>query len=134
MKDKIRQIKYSRLKEEERFFLEMIDGIEPFTSYDYPESVFCVKNDIVLFEQDFENKWLRVNHELIWLVLQTKYKYHYDDIQLFIKNMVKKYTLTPYNSDPKDKNKINLEPLSLLRTLDYKNLKLLIHVDDFISE
>lgn len=42
MLDKIKQIKYSRLSEEERFFLETIDGIQPFTSDKYTQSVFWV--------------------------------------------------------------------------------------------
>ena len=97
---KIRQIKYSRLKEEERFFLDMIYGIEPFTSTDFPKSVFWKKNDIVLLEQDFKNKWLRVNYKLIWSVLENKYRCNYDDIQSLIKDVVKRNTnlgsLTPH--------------------------------------
>ena len=100
MLDKFKQIKYSRLSEEERFFLDTIDGIEPFTSDKYPQSIFWKKNDIILLEQDYKQKWLRVNNELIWSVLYNKYGYNNTSIQIFIKDVVEKHTnfgiLTPH--------------------------------------
>jgi len=99
MLEKIKKIKYSRLKEEERFFLEMIDGIESFTSDNYTQSVFWKKNDKILLEQDFENKWLRVNYDIIWSVFEKKYGYNHIDTQSFINNIVERHTnlgsLTP---------------------------------------
>ena len=103
LKDKIRQIKYLRLKPEERFLIEMVDGIESFISKKYPQSIFWKKNDIILFEQDFKNGWLRCNYELIWSVLQNKYGYKYTDTQSFIKKWVDRNTklggLTPFHSN-----------------------------------
>ena len=102
MLDKIKKIKYSRLKEEERFFLNTIDGIESFISDDYPQSVFWKKNGKVLLEQDYKNGWLRVNYKLIWSVFKTKYGYNDIDTQLFITDVVKRHTnlgsLTPSGS------------------------------------
>ena len=100
MIDKIKKIKYSRLKEEERFFLETIYEIKPFKlDDDYQQSVFWVKNGKILLEQDFKNGYLRVNYDFIWSVLMVKYGYTYIDTQLFIKDMVERHTnlgsLTP---------------------------------------
>ena len=108
MIDKIKKIKYSRLKEEERFFLEMIDGIQPFTIDDYPESVFWMKNDMVLLEEDYKNGLLYVNYERIRPVFEKKYGYNYTNTQSFIKGKVDRHTdlgsLTPNSSDLKIKN------------------------------
>ena len=99
MIDKIKKLKYSRFKEEERLFLEMIDGIESFTTDQYPESVFWKKNHVILLEQDFKNGWLGVNYKLIWSVFETKYGYNYVDTQSFIKDVMERNTnlgsLTP---------------------------------------
>ena len=120
MLDKIKQIKYSRLKEEERFFLETIDGIEPFKSDKYPQSIFLKKNGVVLLEQDYENGWLRVNYELIWSVFEDKYGYNYNDTQSFIKDAVERHTnlesLTPVSAIHCNSNRVerhtNLESLT----------------------
>jgi len=92
MLDKIKKIKYSRLSEKDRLFLEMIDGIEPFKSDKYPDSIFWKKNDRILLEQDFKNGWLHVNYNIIWSVFEKKYGYNYIDTQSFIKDVVGKYT------------------------------------------
>ena len=90
IKDRIKQIKYLRLKPEERFLLEMMNGIKPFTSKNYPESVFWKKDDDILFEQDYKNGWLRCNYNRIWLVLSKKYEYSYSEIQSFVKRIADK--------------------------------------------
>ena len=99
MLDKIKRIKYNRLKEEEKFIIEIINVVKPFTSDKYPESVFWKKNDTILFEQDFKNGFLRVNNKYIWSVLVFKYGYNFNDVQPFIKEVVGKYkkfeSLTP---------------------------------------
>lgn len=99
VRDKIKQIKYLRLKPEERFLLDKLEGIESFTKTYNPDSVFWHKNGVVLFEQDFKNGWLRCNNDLIWSVFSNKYGYNYVDTQSFIKSVVDKDTklggLTP---------------------------------------
>lgn len=90
IKDKIKLIKYSRLKSEERFLLEMIDGIEIHEQQSYQYSIFWKKDDIILFEQDFENGWLRVNNNKIWSIFENKYGYTYNDTQSFIKKITDK--------------------------------------------
>ena len=91
MLEKIRQIKYSRLSDEERFFLETIDGIEPFKSDKYPQSIFWKKNDTILLDMDYKLGCLRVNYKLIWSVFENKYGYDYNDIQSFVEDMVDRH-------------------------------------------
>lgn len=99
IRDKIKQIKYLRLKPEERFLLEQLEGLESFTLDKYPESIFWEKNGVVIFEQDFKNGWLRCNYDKIWSVFSYKYGYNYDDTQSFMKRVIEKDTklngLTP---------------------------------------
>lgn len=121
IKDKIKQIKYLRLKPEERFLLDMMNGIKPFISKNYPKSIFWKKDDDILFEQDYKNGWLRCNYNKIWSVFSKKYEYSYPEIQSFIKSVVDKDTnlggLTPvstYLYEPnrvdKDTNLVGLTP------------------------
>ena len=99
MLEKIRQIKYSRLKDEERFFLETIDGVKPFISEIYPQSIIWKKNDVILIEQDYENGLLHISYDQIWSVYENRYGYHYTDIESRIKDVVDRHTnlksLTP---------------------------------------
>ena len=106
MLDKIKQIKYSRLKEEEKFLLSIIDGTEPFISDRYPKSIFWKKDGKVLLEQDFENGWLRLSYTLIWSVFQGKFRYSYTDAQILTTNLINNYfknkslrTLPEFNID-----------------------------------
>lgn len=91
--NKIKQIKYQRLKPEERFLIEIIDGIVKIDDYTSFGSTFWKKNDLILFEQDLEKGWLRVNYELIWGVLYDKYNYlTYEYIQSLVIHILKQYT------------------------------------------
>ena len=92
IKEKIKLIKYLRLKPEERFILEMIDGIEIHEQQTYQHFIFWKKDNIVLFEQDFENGYLRVNNNKIWSIFKHKYGYTYDETQSFIKKIIDKDT------------------------------------------
>lgn len=89
VKDKVRLIKYLRLKPEERFLFDIIDGIEIYEQDKFPNSVFWKKDGIILFEQDFTNGWLRCNYKLIWNVLQKKYGYSFNDTKNFISRIIK---------------------------------------------
>ena len=54
----------------------------------YPESIFLMKNDRVIFEQDFKYGNLWVNYDLVWSVFEKEYSLNYVDIQSLIKGMV----------------------------------------------
>ena len=72
--DLVKEIKYKRFKPEERFFLEIIDGLKIKEQNKYNQQVFWMKNGEVLFQQDFEMCWLRVKHDNIWKVFELKFK------------------------------------------------------------
>lgn len=86
--DKIKKIKYSRLKPEERFLYEKLKGIERFTNNKYPKSIFWINNGIVLFEQELNTKSLWCNYDEIWSIITNKYNYNYFGTQSFIKRTI----------------------------------------------
>lgn len=90
IRDKVRQIKISRFKTEERHLLHIINGIESFTNIDYPNSVFWKKDGIILFEL-LETGCLWCNQKIIWSVFIDKYQYDFIHTHLLIKRILSEY-------------------------------------------
>lgn len=65
IKEKIRRIKYSRLHDEEKWFLDFIDGMKPIYSKERRNSIYFIKNKDILFEGNFEIGILRINGKII---------------------------------------------------------------------
>ena len=78
--------KYSIEHEKKLFLLNMLDGCELKLHEDFPNSVFYVKDNIVLFEKDKTNKYLWVDYYKILLIFKSKYSMNYEQIQMFIKH------------------------------------------------
>ena len=78
--------KFNIEHEMEDFFLSFIDGCEIRLSKKYPNFIFYVKNDLILFEQETKIKYFYMRFDLIWSVFENKYKLNYSDIQSFIKD------------------------------------------------
>ena len=86
----------------EQIFLDLWNGCTiKFDFEKYPEKIFLMKNDKVIFEQDHKNGRLWCNYNRVWLIFEKEFGMKYDDIQSFIKNMVEKHfklwVLTPLN-------------------------------------
>ena len=86
--EKIKRIKYLRLKSEGRFLFDILNKVDKGFSDDYPQSIFFSLNGKLLFEQDDKNDRFWVSHDDIWFVLINKYGLNYNDCQEIIKNMV----------------------------------------------
>lgn len=83
-----------RLKEEskEKFLLDIFDGMVLKLPKDFPNSVFYEnKHGMFLFEHDLKNDKLRVSYFNIWSIIAEKYDMKYDEVQKFIKDMVRKH-------------------------------------------
>ena len=91
IRDKLIRIKRSRYKPEELFLIDILNDIELKEQYEYPDSVFWVVGDVIMFEQDFKHKRLFVNDGYIWSVFETKYGYKYTKIESIITDVVGKY-------------------------------------------
>ena len=113
------------MTEAEQFLISKFNQCVCMTHEDYPESIFHihdklfiremkmrrVKNDyndinlkitkdsIILFEQDYKNKWFNINYSKIWAILQLKYQLNHQQLQQIIKDTLlqpdKLRSLTP---------------------------------------
>ena len=83
--------KFSIQHEKEDFFLSFLNGCDIKITKDYPDSIFYLKNDKVLFEQDFRSKHFKVRYSLVWSVLRNKYFMEIQEIQSFIKKILINY-------------------------------------------
>jgi hypothetical protein len=84
-------VKEDKEKEMEEFLREKLNALTIKLSDKYPNSVFYMKNDKVLFElyqNDDGNRYFYVRYNDIWSDFDTKYGMSYDDIKTFIKNVV----------------------------------------------
>ena len=86
--NRILQIKYKRLKPEERFLFDILVQVKPKISDDYADSVFYLLKDVVLFEYNKKNGYFWCDYDKIWSVFQNKFNYKYSDIQIIIKKVV----------------------------------------------
>ena len=99
MLDKIKQIKKSRLSEEELYLFEIRDGLVKCEQKSYEYSIFWEKDGVVLFEQDLVGHFLRVNCDKLWFkILDINPSLQYHNIQLLISFIFNDYT---YDNDLK---------------------------------
>ena len=80
-------------KEIENFFKSFLTDLMIFTTPDYPNSVFYIKDDEIIFElqqnpNNKGNRYFYVDYYKFWAVFNSKFGLSYDDTQSFIKGMV----------------------------------------------
>lgn len=86
MKEKIRQIKYSRLHPNDRYLMELFEGTVVFKHKQYPKSSFYIKDDIIMFEID--DRYVMINSVILWkqiasnLILPVKSSKEIDKVLL----------------------------------------------------
>ena len=78
--------KISIIRDMEVFFLSFLEGCEIKVSDKYPDYIFFVKGDEILFQQDVKNKYFYVRYNLIWSIFESKYGLNYAETQAFIKD------------------------------------------------
>jgi hypothetical protein len=85
--------KESKKEEMEEWFKSLLNGLEIRIRNNHPNTVYYKKNGKVFFQlyQDLKIKHLWVDSDLVWIVFKIKYDLNYNEIQSFIKSMVKKY-------------------------------------------
>jgi len=99
---KIKQIKYLRLKPEERFILNILNNLEEYTHKDFPTSIFYKKDNILLFEYNENSGIFWCDDSNFWTILRKKYNLKYEQIKILIKYMVEEHLI---------KNDITLSPI-----------------------
>ena len=80
--------KFSIIRDMEGFFLSFLEGCEIKISDKYPGSIFYIKNDKILFQQEMKNKYFWVEYDFIWSIFESKYGLNYTETQAFIKDVL----------------------------------------------
>ena len=76
----------------ETAFKELLNYVKPkVDNKKYPNIIFYFKDDKFYFEYDTKNGYFYCNYDKVWSVFETKYSMRYNEIQLFIKDMVRKH-------------------------------------------
>jgi hypothetical protein len=91
MKVLIQEIRKSRLKPEELWFIDFIKDLEEVKSEDYPDSIFFKKDGEVVFEHDLKDNTLWCHYYKIWSVFEDEFGINYVESQLLIKNVVEEH-------------------------------------------
>ena len=76
------------MKPEERFLYDILVQVKPKISDKYPNSIFFILNDKILFEYNQKNGYFWCKYNEIWSVFEDKFNLDYIDIQMLIKKVV----------------------------------------------
>jgi molecular chaperone DnaK (HSP70) len=87
MKEIIEEIRKSRIRPEEIWFIDYIKDLEEVKSKNYPDCIFFKKDGEVVFEQNTKNMYLYTSGK-IWSVFEKKFVLEYDEIKSLIKYWV----------------------------------------------
>ena len=97
VKQIIRDIKLSEVlgtelnpmsKKVKEFIDDKLDGLVQFEVDNYPDSIFYKKDEIILFEVDLKNEWLRCSYEHYWSFFEKEIGLSYSEIQELTRSMV----------------------------------------------
>ena len=90
MLNKIKKIKWERLKDEEKWFLNIIFNAEQIKIF--KKEIYLFKIDSTpLFFIDYDTNEIYVNYNYIWVTLTDKYKYSLKELNKFIIKMFKNH-------------------------------------------
>jgi hypothetical protein len=99
MKEKIRQIKYARLKPEERYLVNILNNLVLYKSQIRHNVLYYKCNDILVFEHHIENNFFRSYIDM------SKFNLNWIQSNYLIKQMIAKYldikNVTVYNIEDK---------------------------------
>lgn len=117
IKDKIKKLKYLRMKPEERFLEDIFYQLKPKISDEEQDYIFYVLNNEVLFELNTKTNYFYYDYDEIWDVLRKIYLLNLKQIERLIINVVWKHLKlkviptqhqhTPYDIILKDITKKN---------------------------
>lgn len=92
MIDKIKKIKYSRMKPEERHCYDIFTNLEEYYHPKYPNKYYKY-NDVLLFDYNIKNGYFWCHYNRFWLVLESKFDMKYEQIQSLVKYMVEEHLI-----------------------------------------
>ena len=83
----------------------------------FPNRIFIVKDDKIMCEHRLDHKFIYVNYDLVWSVIEKEYSLDYDDTQYFLCSVVKKYFIPDLLEVTTDRN--SFVPLSWGSIINY---------------
>lgn len=96
--EKIKSIKFSRLKPEEVYIIKILNNLEIYKFKILPFCMVFKYNGIIMFEYNISNKFFRCNKIYIFDLIKDKYNLTYIDTIDLIKTELNIMTLDNYIS------------------------------------
>jgi hypothetical protein len=87
----IKQLKYNRLKPEERYLFGLFSEITEFVSKKYPNYIFYEKDNVIIFEYNTINKNFNINMNIMEIFLKNRYNLLDTDIFNLVNNVATNY-------------------------------------------
>lgn len=91
--EKIKSIKFSRLKPEEVYIIKILNNLEIYKFKILPFCMVFKYNGIIMFEYNISNKFFRCNKIYIFDLIKDKYNLTYIDTIDLIKKIVKNHLI-----------------------------------------
>jgi hypothetical protein len=92
MIEKIKKIKYLRMKPEERFVFDIVTNVVEYYHLKYPNKYYK-HNNILLFNYNLINGEFWCHYNKFWSVLESKFNLNYQQIQSLVKYMVEEHLI-----------------------------------------
>lgn len=81
------------------FIKETLKDLVQYKDESYPDTIFYMKGDKLVLEENLKSEYLRVRYECFWHVLERIYLMRYIDVQVIMKYMIeevfKRKVVTP---------------------------------------
>jgi len=88
MVDKIKKIKFHRMKPSERFVYEIFNNLVEYYHPEYPNNRYYKYNGELLFNHNLSNGYFWCHHNKFWRILEEEAKLNYNQIQDLVISMV----------------------------------------------
>jgi hypothetical protein len=93
MIDKIRKIKYLRMKPEERYVYDIVTNLVEYYHPSYLHKKYYKHNDELLFDYNLENGYFGCHYRKFWSILENDFSMNYQQVQSFVKLMVEEHII-----------------------------------------
>jgi hypothetical protein len=113
MLNKIKQIKYNRMKPVEKWVYYIFTDLEEYYHPNYPDNKYYKHKGILLFNHNENSGHFWCHYRNFWFVLEWKFSLSTDEIRILLKRMIVEYVI---KKEVKSVNHGNLNDI------EYKNL------------
>ncbi len=93
MLDKIKRIKYARMKPEERFVFDIVTNVVEYYHKDFTDNKFYKHNDVLMFDYNTKNGNFWCQYNQFWKILVEKFNLNYNQTQSLVKFMVEEHLI-----------------------------------------